>query len=122
MKTIMIAGNIGKTAELREAGGTSVAGFSVAVEGREKGQKTTTWFDCSIWGKRAEVLAQYLTKGSKVAISGELGTREYNDKTYLTVNVSEVTLMGGGQDRREEGNQSSGGQSSNRDLDDEIPF
>jgi len=68
------------------------------------------------------VLAQYLTKGSKVAISGELGTREYNDKTYLTVNVSEVTLMGGGQDRREEGNQSSGGQSSNRNLDDEIPF
>lgn len=121
MKTIMIAGNIGKDAVLREAGGTSVAGFSVAVESREKGEKITTWFDASMWGKRAEGLAQYLTKGTKVAVSGEFGTREYDGKTYLTVNASEITLMGGGQERREE--QPRQEHQQDRQLDeDAIPF
>jgi len=99
MKQIVIAGNIGKNAELRTTpGGDSVAGFSVAVEMRAGKEKATMWFDVSIWGKRAEALAQYLTKGSKVCVSGDLGTREYEGKTYLTIRASEVTLMGGKRD------------------------
>ena len=123
MMNITIAGNIGKDAQVRDAGGTPVASFSVAVETRVRSEKVTTWFDVSIWGTRGEKLAPYLNKGGKVAVAGELGTREYEGKTYLTVRASEITLMGGGQDRQggaPAGGAPRGGAPS--ELDDEIPF
>jgi single-strand DNA-binding protein len=129
MKTITIAGNIGKDAELRSTqGGDKVAGFSVAVESREGKEKTTIWFDVSIWGKRAEALAQYLTKGTRVAVSGDLGKREYEGKTYLTVKADQVTLLGGGRSegsghqRQDSGYGAGAGPNSGGDMDDEIPF
>ena len=48
-------------------------------------------------GKRGESLQQYLTKGAQVVVSGELGTREHDGKTYLTVRVNDVSLVGGKQ-------------------------
>jgi single-strand DNA-binding protein len=97
MMQVTIAGNIGRDAEVRKTqDGTAVAGFSVAVETRAGREKVTQWFDVSVWGARGEKLAPYLTKGGKVAVAGELGTREHNGKTYLTVRASEITLMGGG--------------------------
>jgi single-strand DNA-binding protein len=102
MKTITIAGNIGKDAETRNAqGGDTVTSFNIAVEDRSGKEKVTLWFSCSIWGKRGDSLRQYLTKGSKVAVSGDLSTREHEGKTYLQVRVDQVSLMGGGQDRAE---------------------
>lgn len=98
MKTITIAGNIGKNAEIYTTqGGEHLAGWSVAVEERNGKDKRTIWFDCSLWGKRGQALAPYLTKGSRVAVSGDLSMREHNGKTYLTVKASEVTLLGGGE-------------------------
>jgi single-strand DNA-binding protein len=97
MKQLTIAGNIGKDAELRTTqGGDQVAGFSVAVESREGREKTSIWIDVSIWGKRAQALAPYLTKGARVCVSGDMGTREYNGKTYITLKADQVTLLGGG--------------------------
>ena len=98
MKSINIAGNIGKDAETRQTqGGDSVTSWSVAVEERAGQEKRTVWFDVSLWGKRGEALGQYLTKGSRVAVAGDLSTREHNGKTYLTVKADQVTLLGGGQ-------------------------
>ncbi len=100
MKTITIAGNIGKDAVTRTTqAGDSVTGWSVAVEERQGQDKRTIWFDCSGWGKRYTALAQYLTKGSRVAVSGDLSTREHNGKTYLTIRADQVTLLGGGEKR-----------------------
>ena len=122
MKSITIAGNLGKDAVLRSTGsGDKVLGFGVAVEERSGQDKRTIWFDCSLWGKRGDALAQYLTKGSRVCVSGTLSTREHEGKTYLTVNASEVTLMGGGE-RREEQHDSGRTDSARRDLDEPIPF
>lgn len=95
MKSITIAGRLTKDATTREAGSDKVTGFSVAVDDRSGKEKGTIFFDCSMWGKRGETLAQYLTKGSSVTVSGDLGTREYEGKTYLTVRVNDVTLQGG---------------------------
>ena len=131
MKNITIAGGIGRDAELRTTqNGDKVAGFSVAVDDGVGQNKGTLWFDVSIWGKRAETLAQYLTKGSRVAVSGDLGRREHDGKVYLTVRANEVTLLGGG--KRDDAGASgdgygSGGRPSNQassrpDFDDEIPF
>lgn len=129
MKAIIIAGNIGKDAEVRtiQGSGDKVTGWTVAVEDRTGKEKSTIWFDCTLWGKRGESLAQYLTKGSKVCVSGELSTREHNGKTYLTIRAEQVTLMGGkpeGQ-RDEPSGQSSGYGAGGRpggDMDDSIPF
>ena len=94
MKTICIAGTIGKSAEIRSAGQNKVTGWSVAVEDGWGANKSTIWFDCNWWGARGEKVAQYIQKGGKITVSGEMSTREHNDKTYITVNVSDVTLQG----------------------------
>ena len=97
MKSITIAGNCTKDAEQRTTqNGSKVAGFSVAVNGFANGEKTTDFFDVSIWGKRGDAVMQFAKKGSKICVSGELGTREYNGKTYLTVNAHDFTPMDGG--------------------------
>ena len=96
MLNAVIAGNIGKSAETRNAGQSTVTSFAVAVEQRGRDGKKTQWVNCSLWGQRGEKLANYLTKGTRVCVSGELTTREYNGKTYLEINASDVTLLGGG--------------------------
>ena len=121
MKVITIAGNVGKDAIVRRTGnGDAVAGFSVAVTDRKK---DTTWFDVSVWGKRGETLAQYITKGSKITVVGELSTREHEGKTYLSVNASEIALQdsrNAGEDYRDK---TPSGQGAPADLDfDEVPF
>lgn len=95
MKSLTIAGRLTKDAVTREAGSDKVTGFSVAVDDRSNKEKSTLFFDCSMWGKRGETLAQYLTKGTSVTVAGDLGTREYEGKTYLTLRVNDVTLQGG---------------------------
>ena len=131
MKTLTIAGNIGKDAVTRTTqGGDSVTGWTVAVTERAKGEEKTLWFDCSMWGKRGEALSQYLTKGSKVTVAGDFGTREHEGKTYLTLRVNDLTLQGGkpgdsgGDNGRSNAQRSDGygaGGRGSADLD-EIPF
>ena len=137
MMIITLAGTLGKDAELRRTGGgDAVAGFSVAVDnGKDKNgnKRDATWVDCSLWGKRGEGLCQYLTKGTKVAITGRPTTREHNGKAYLGVSINEITLMGGGQksdqqggyaqqQSQQQGYGAGGTPNSNADLGDEIPF
>jgi single-strand DNA-binding protein len=119
MISAVVTGNIGKEAELRDAGKDKVCSFSVASNSKVKGEKVTTWIRCSIWGSRGEKLAQYLTKGSRVAVAGELSTREHDGKTYIELRVNELDLMGGGEKKDRPASQSngdSGGDSS------DLPF
>lgn len=120
MLNAVIAGNIGKSAETRNAGQSTVTSFAVAVEQRGRDGKKTQWVNCSLWGQRGEKLANYLTKGTRVCVSGELTTREHNGKTYLEVNASDVTLMGGGERRQD--NYQAPQQPAQQGFDDEIPF
>lgn len=90
-----VSGNLGKDAQLRDAGGERVCSFSVASSTKRKGEEVTTWVDCSIWGKRGESLAPHLKKGTKLVVVGELGTREHNGKTYLTLRVDQLEFTGG---------------------------
>ena len=129
MKTICIAGNIGKDAVTRSTGsGKKVTGWSVAVEDRSGTEKRTIWFDCALWGERGESLAQYLTKGTRVAVSGDLSFREYEGKTILTVRADQVTLLGGGEKRDDQSERQpdnrapAGGRNAMDDDSDPIPF
>lgn len=102
MNNITVAGQLGKDAEIRYLpNGDPVASFSVAdSQGREK---PTIWWGCSLFGKRAESLAQYLTKGQAVTVSGQITEREYTDKTgnqrkSMEIRVADVALQGGKRD------------------------
>lgn len=133
MQNITIAGRLGRDAELRNTqGGDSVLGFTVAVDYRAGREKATNWWRVSLWGKRGEALAQYLTKGATVAVSGEFGLTEYDGKPQLNIKASEITLLGG----QTHGQQDDRGRSARNDrqqaqersrsfadeLSDEVPF
>lgn len=126
MNTGHFAGRIGRDAELRYTqSGKQVAGFSLAVDERRGGEKSTLWIDCSIWGERAEKLAGYLSKGTSVAVAGEVGVRTYEKRdggmtASLTLNVRELTLLGGGGEREERPARAP--VRADEPLEDEIPF
>lgn len=125
MINLTIAGNVGRNAELRRTGnGDEVLGFSLAVDnGKDKNgnKRDTTWVKCSIWGKRASSLENYVRKGTKLVLTGRPGVDVYEGKGSLTLSVQELTFMGGGEQR----DSGSGGyeQAPKADqLNDEIPF
>lgn len=99
MQILMIAGNVGNVKDLKEVGGDKVLNFSIAVDnGKDKSgeKRDPTWFDCALWGKRAESLAPYIEKGTKLAVTGRPGARAHEGKAYLSLTVNELTFMGGG--------------------------
>tara|TARA_R110002096_G_scaffold135629_1_gene287696 strand:+ start:705 stop:1121 length:417 start_codon:yes stop_codon:yes gene_type:complete len=95
MNVFTFTGNLGK--ECRTANhGTPVCNFAVAVKSGFGDKAVTMWVDCALWGKQAESkLVDYLVKGQQVAVSGELGMREHEGKSYLTCRVSNISLVGG---------------------------
>ena len=102
MNVITVAGTLGKDAEVKYlANGDAIANFSVAdSQGKDK---PTLWWNCGLYGKRAESLAQYLVKGQAVTVTGSVSEREWTDKNGLTrksmdVRVNDVALQGGRKD------------------------
>lgn len=102
-------GRLGRDPESRATpGGQTVVNFSMACQDDYKdqqGQKLerTEWVRVVMWGKGAEVFAQYATKGSKVYVEGKLTTRKWQDKDgkdqYTTeVNASNFEFLGGKND------------------------
>jgi len=94
MISATIIGNLGRDAETKTVGGTTVTSFSVASSTKVKGEDATTWVTCNYWGKGGESVASYLQKGKTVACSGSLTTRLNNDKTYLELRVDNLKLLG----------------------------
>ena len=129
MQQIVIAGRIGRDAETRTAGDGTVTGFTVAVDVRQGREKSTNWWRVSLWGKRGESLAQYLTKGASVTVSGEFSLSEYEGKPQLNIRANAVALQGGGGERQQPRNDApprsgggGGGFQAPDDLDDDVPF
>jgi len=103
MNSVTVAGNIAKDAEIRQLNnGDSVANFSIADnQGKDK---SAIFWNCQLFGKRADSLAQYLVKGQSVTVSGNISEREWTDKEgnkrkSMDLRVNEVALQGG---RKEE--------------------
>jgi single-strand DNA-binding protein len=103
---IILIGNLGRDPELSYTPqGTAVCKFSVATNERRRDksgeqQDITTWFRVSAWGKQAENISRYLTKGRKVYIEGRLHVEEWTDREgkprqSLEVNASEVQFIDG---------------------------
>lgn len=125
MQNITISGRLGRDAELRNTnGGDAVCGFTVAVDGRQGREKVTNWWRVSLWGKRGEALAQYLTKGAQVTVNGEFSLGEYDGKPQLNIRANEIALQGGKPEggQRQERQSSPNNSFATDDLDDDIPF
>lgn len=133
MNNITIAGTIGRDAETRHLqNGDAVCGFSVADNQGGK-DKPTIWWNCVLFGKRAESLAQYLVKGQVVTVSGSLTKRVWNDKESnereaLELRVVDVALQGARSNadkQHESAKKPYGGGGKDVDIsrfDDQIPF
>ena len=122
MQCLTVTGGLGRDAELKTTqGGDDILSFSVGSSQGYGDKKTTNWFRCTVWGKRGRSIAEYLVKGTKVTVQGELAIGEYDGKPQYDIRVNEVDWA------RREG---AGGQSSpspqptNFDDDDmdSVPF
>lgn len=126
---------IGKDAVTRfTQAGKPVTGFSAAFDTGWGEKKQTTWLDVSGWGERYEKVAAYLTKGSQVLLEGDIGTREHDGKTYITLNLTDLKLIGGKQEggghggsrggapQRQRPEPATGSRSPVDDFEDSIPF
>lgn len=103
---VIIVGNMGRDAEVRYTpGGAAVATLSLAttdVWNDKSGQRQekTEWHRVVVWGKQAETLAEYLTKGRQIYVEGRLQTRQWDDKDgnkrYTTeIRSDRIVLLGG---------------------------
>lgn len=123
MLIITLAGNLGRDAEHKTTqSGTELCTFSVGVSTGYGENKATTWVDVTKWGKGAEGLARILRKGSKVAVWGELSTREHNGKTYLQCRADHVTVQGTPQGKTDGSQGHAGGFADDLGDDSDIPF
>jgi single-strand DNA-binding protein len=111
---VILVGNLGRDAELRYTpGGAAVATLNLATtevwnDRNNQRQEKTEWHRVVLWGKQAESLQEYLTKGKQIYVEGRLQTRQWDDKDgnkrYTTeVKADRITLLGGGGGSRSAG-------------------
>ena len=107
LNRVMLLGNLGADPELRvTSGGQSVLKLRLAtsetyLDKNRVRQERTEWHSVVVWGKRAEALGKFLTKGSRLFIEGGLRTSTYDDKEgnkkYRTeIVASNIILSGSG--------------------------
>ena len=93
MNAVVLVGRTTKEIELRRTGsGTAVASFTLAVnrDFRTQDGQEADFIQCVAWKKTAELLEQYVHKGDRIAVSGSLRTRNYEDNHGKKVYVTEV--------------------------------
>ena len=141
MNVVVISGGLGRDPEVRKTqGGSTIMNFSVAVSDRRKNNQTgqweevTNWFDCVMFGKRAESLSRFLKKGMKVTVFGRLQQNRWEDKksgqkrskVEVVANDVELPPKGSGSDsqrsERQYGQQSGYGQYQEDVAYSDLPF
>ena len=126
---VFLLGNVGKDPEIRTTpGGMTVATFSLATADRAKDAQgnwtdKTEWHNLVAFQRTAEIIRDYVKKGSQIFVEGKIQTRSWDDKEsgqkkYRTeILINELSLLGGGSGRSEGssgGERSSGGYTSSR--------
>jgi single-strand DNA-binding protein len=117
---VILLGNVGKEPEIKSTpGGMTIATFSIATSDRAKDkdgnyQDRTEWHNLVAFQRTAEIVRDYVKKGSKLYVEGKIQTRSWDDKTsgekkYRTeIIVNDISLLSG---RGDEGGSSGGGYS-----------
>lgn len=130
---VFLLGNVGKDPEIRStAGGMTVASFSLATADRAKDAQgnwadKTEWHNIVCFQRTAEVVRDYVKKGSQVLIEGKIQTRSWDDKAsgekkYKTeILCNELTLLGGKSDGASSGSYAKASSSSSSSYDQRTP-
>jgi single-strand DNA-binding protein len=106
MNSVRLIGNVGREPQVKEtANGKKMATLSLATQEKRKDAagkiiEHTDWHTLVFWGRQAEVVASFVSKGEKLAIEGKLSHRDYTDKNgekrYITeVVVNEMAFLNG---------------------------
>jgi len=142
---VFLLGNVGKDPEIRATqGGMTIASFTLATADRQKDAQgnwsdKTEWHNLVAFARTAEIVRDYVKKGTQVFVEGKIQTRSWDDKEsgqkrYKTeILVNELSLLGGGAGRGSEGGGLRSSSSSNASspapeyadqgiTDDDIPF
>jgi single-strand DNA-binding protein len=142
---VFLLGNVGKDPEIRATqGGMTIASFTLATADRQKDAQgnwsdKTEWHNLVAFARTAEIVRDYVKKGTQVFVEGKIQTRSWDDKEsgqkrYKTeILVNELSLLGGGAGRGGESGGSRSSSSSNASspapeyadqgiTDDDIPF
>ena len=122
INAINLVGRAGRDPEVRYfESGSLVANFTLAVNRRSRNDEPD-WFNLEIWGKQAQIAADYVKKGSLLGISGSFKLDQWRDKTTgenkskPVIRVDRLDLLGS--KRESMNNESSNNQQSNNN----IPF
>jgi single-strand DNA-binding protein len=138
LNKVMLIGNLTRDPELRYTpSGTAVADFGLAVNRKFKDQEETTFVDCVVWARQAEVLTEYMKKGRPIFIEGRLTYDQWEDRrtgdkrSKLKVTVENFQFLGsrgddgGGRAARSERRPPRAQQPAEEEryeLDEDIPF
>jgi single stranded DNA-binding protein (ssb) len=130
---VFLLGNVGKDPEIRStAGGMIVASFSLATADRQKDQQgnwqdKTEWHNLVAFSRTAEIVRDYVKKGTQLFIEGKIQTRSWDDKEsgqkkYRTeILINEMSLLGGGAGRGEGAGAGGYSKSSTASFDQRAP-
>ena len=130
MNNVNIIGRITKDVEVRKTStNKSVSSFSIAVDNlaTKDGEKTTSFFNCNAWNNVAETLSKYTRKGNRIAISGSLIQRNYENKngeknSVVEINVNSITLIENKKENASVNRENKSVENDNKINDDDLPF
>ena len=124
MNVIALVGRAGRDPEVKYfESGTMVANLSLAVNGRGR-DADTEWFNLEVWGKQAQVAADYVRKGRLIGVYGSVKTEKWTDratgeeKRKTVVTVDRLQLLGSKKDGESQGCEAQ----PPADEEDGIPF
>jgi single-strand DNA-binding protein len=131
---VTLIGRLTRDADLKyTTGGTAVTKFSIAVNKRRKSgdgfKDEPHFFEIVLWGKLAESLKNYLSKGKQIAVSGELTQERWEqngeNRSKVTVTAASIQLLGGGSSKDNAGHEqepSLSASTGDEGYVDDIPF
>ena len=137
INSVVLCGRVTRDAQVKyTSGGMAVSEISIAVNryaGKDKGEEVS-FFEVNLWGKTAEALVQYLTKGRQIVVQGELRQERWEKdgqkQSKVRINANNIQLVGGKDEKAEPARQSAPHPARQpEDIggpeqfdDDEIPF
>lgn len=131
---VIVVGHLGADPETRYMpSGSAVTNLRIATseqwKDKESGEKkeATEWHNVSMFGRLAEIAAEYLKKGAAVYIEGKLRTRKWqdrdgNDRWTTDIIANEMQMLGGGKGGTQKSARTSEPAPATQEFDDDIPF
>ena len=109
INNVNLSGNVTRDAEKRGTADKPYITFALAVtEYKGNGEKAPMFFSCIMFGKRAASVAEFIQKGAKICVSGQLGSDNYTDKsgvehTGFSIKVNDLELMSAKREQASQG-------------------